>query len=884
MADFRNYKNDFLRKAAEIIKDNVSDERFGVSELATEMGMSRSNLLRKIKSQSGLSVSQFIRQVRIEEAMEMLKQTSLNVSEVAFKVGFSSTSYFIKCFREHYGYPPGEAGKREGGSGSDLSQQSPTTHQLAAIMFTDIQGYTALMQRDEAKAVAFRNRHREIFNAVTAKYNGRILQYYGDGTLSTFSSAIDAVNCGIEMQLAFRGEDSQIPVRVGIHTGDIIFTDDDIIGDGVNVASRIESLASVGSVFISEKVFDEVKNQPGIFTTSMGVFELKNVDKPLEVFAITNKGLVVPDEVHHEGKLKSDPGAHLRKKKSRFPPGIVWAVVSAVVIVIVYLLSNSGFFEKNKQFIPTAENASNVRSIAVLPFINDSRDSSNVYIINGLMESILNNLQKIKGLRVVSRTSVEKFRNTSKTIPEIAEELNVKYIIEGSGQKISDKIMLSIQLIDASGDQHLWSEQYNREVRDIFALQSEVAKNIAEHIQVIITPEEKKRIEKVPTRNLVAYDCYLKGLDLFKEGSEGNLTRAISWFKKAVKHDPEFARAYADIAIGYYYLDLFRVEKLYSDSINDFADSALTHDPQISQGLIAKGLFFMNSREYELALPYFEKALDFQPNSALAINYLSDYYTNYRPNTEKYLEYALKGIQLDIGSYDSSTVSYVYLHVSNALIQTGFTDEALKYIDLSLAYNPANIFSQYVKAYILYAKNRDLKKTRDQLITVLAEDPTRLDVLQETGKIHFYMRDFDGAYKYYRKFLDLRASQHMDVFRYENAKISYVLAKVGKQEESEALLKDYFDYATSDRSMYKNLSQAVYYAFIDDKKEALHQMQLFSEQSNYQYWILLFLNLDPLMDNIKDDPEFLRLFKILQDKFWENHQRIRKTLEDQALI
>ena len=196
--------NDFLKKATQKIEDNVGNEHFGVSELASELGMSRSNLLRKIKKNTHLSASQFIRNVRLKFSMELLKSTSLTVSEVAFKVGFSSTSYYIKCFREYYGYPPGEAGKRrEDGNSEGTSENSWNNHQLAAIMFTDIQGYTALMQQDESKAVAYRNRHREIFNAAIKRYNGRILQYYGDGTLSTFSSAIDAVRCGIEMQQAF---------------------------------------------------------------------------------------------------------------------------------------------------------------------------------------------------------------------------------------------------------------------------------------------------------------------------------------------------------------------------------------------------------------------------------------------------------------------------------------------------------------------------------------------------------------------------------------------------------------------------------------------------------------------------------------------------------
>ncbi len=179
------------------------------------------------------------------------------------------------------------------------------SRQLAAIMFTDIQGYTALMQQDEKKAVRAREKHRRIFNSTTEKHKGKILQYYGDGTLSIFDSAIDAVNCGIEMQLSFQ-EDPSIPVRIGIHTGDVLFSDEEIIGDGVNVASRIESLSVPGSVFISDKVYDDIKNQESIQASMLKSFKLKNIEKPIEVYAISNVGLIVPKSEDIKGKIDPD--------------------------------------------------------------------------------------------------------------------------------------------------------------------------------------------------------------------------------------------------------------------------------------------------------------------------------------------------------------------------------------------------------------------------------------------------------------------------------------------------------------------------------------------------------------------------------------------------
>lgn len=700
MPESQYIENEFLRKLSGIIEDNISDEQFGVSELAAAVGMSRSNLLRKIKKQSDLSVSQFIRQIRLNKAMGMLQDDSYNVSEVCFQVGFSSTSYFIKCFREHFGYPPGEVGKRE---------------------------------LDEAKHV------------------------------EEASLDVDAV---------------------------------------------------------------PVKNN--------------------------------------------------RTK-------VIWGLMFLAALVAAYLIFSLDIFKQHEQSSQSTQEPLK-KSIAVLPFINDSDDFSNVYIINGLMESILSNLQKIEDLKVVSRTSVEKYRNNSLAISEIAKELNVSYIVEGSGQKIGNEIMLHIQLIDASNDQHLWAQAYQREAKDIFSLQMEVAKDIAGKIEAVITPEEEEQIMKVPTDNLLAYDYFLQGLDLLYTGTPLGYEEAILYFKKAIEEDHEFALAYADLAITYYAMDMYKSERKYAEEINLNADNALLFDPQLAQGLMAKGFFYMYNYEYDLALPYLEKALEYNPNSALVINTLSDFYTRYIPNTEKYLEYALLGVQLDIASNDSTTASYIYLHLSNAFIQCGFVDEAEMYINKSLDYDPTNLFSEYVKAFILYSKNQDLEQTKDLLLIAHTKDTTRLDIVQEIAKIYYYMRDYEMAYAYYHAYNEVKEMYGLDMYRGEDAKIAVVYDKVGQTEASSKYFNAYKAYADNDHSIYKNLSLSAYYSYRNEKEKALDYLKLFSQESNYHYWLILFLEIDPLMDNIKDLPEFKRIMDELKSKFWDEHEQIKASLEAKGLI
>ncbi len=880
-----SFQGEFIERAEAIILENISNDKFGVSELANLMNMSRSNLLRKIKKQTQLSASQFISQVRLQKGMELLKETELTVSEISYQVGFGNTSYFIKCFREYYGYPPGEAGRGDfklNDSGQiDLSSR---THQLAAIMFTDIKGYTALMQRDEVQAIEFRNRHREVFKAVTKKFHGKILQYYGDGTLSTFSSAIDAVRCGIEMQLAFRQE-PHIPVRIGIHTGDIVVSKDEIIGDGVNVASRIESLAVAGSVFISEKVYDEVKNQAGIQTLALGVFELKNVYKPMEVFAIANPGLAVPTSEDIAGKLKS---GSLNGKKESEEAGkkrlLKWAYILLPALLIALLIFTVDIFQSNKQPNLTAKQNSSKKSIAVLPFINDSNDSTNIYIINGLMESILNNLQRIEDLRVISRTSVEKYRNHAKTIPEIAEELNVQYFVEGSGQKIGSKILLNIQLIDAQSDKHLWSEQYNRETKDVFQLQTEVAKIIADAIEATVTPTELAQLDKKPTENLLAYDYFLQALEPFNTETKEGLEAAIPLFEKAIEHDPQFALAYSKIAISYYFLDVFHVEKKYTDIINNNADKALLYDPKSAESLIAKALYYMNIQEYRLALPHLEKALEYNPNSSAVVQMLSNLYAHSIPNTAKFLKYALKGIQLNIAANDSIGKSYIYLQLGNALIQTGFTDEALKYINLSLDYYPENDFAPYLKIFIQYAKDENLEQTKKLLVREWKKDTTRLDIMQEVAKFYYYQEEYDSAFYYYEKYVNIKQKEGLNIYPQEDLKIGIVYEKMGLAKQAADFYNAYAVYCENDKSIYQPASMAMKYLHEGEFDLAIEQLNVFAANNNYQYWILLFLEIDPLMKNLRNHPKYDETLQKIKNRFWKNQTQLKKSLEDNGLI
>lgn len=864
MTDANSSAKSFIEEAEAIILDQLENEDFGVSELAEAMHMSRSNLLRKIKKSTNTSASQFIRQVRLNKAMELLGETQLTASEVSFQVGFASTSYFTKCFREYYGYPPGEVRKQAEEDGGQETQ-GKRQRQLVAIMFTDIAGYTSLMQKDEQKAIQYRERHREVFNSTTKKYKGRILQYYGDGTLSTFQSAIDAVQCALEMQMAFTQNEPKLPIRVGIHSGDIIATNEEIIGDGVNVAARVESLAEVGLVYISDKVYDEIKNQADFITASRGIHNLKNVTRPIEVYAVSNQELGAIEEVKSETTASNSSGFASRK--------MAFGALAAVLICFaVYFLSTS-----------KSNSVELEKSIAVLPFKNESSDSSNVYFVNGLMESTLSKLQKINDLKVISRTTSEKYRQSDKSIPEIAKELEVNYLVEGSGQKVGELVLLNVQLIEAASDKPIWSQQYKRKFEDIFELQNDIAQEISIAIKALVTPQELAIIQKKPTDNLVAYEYYLQALDPFYGRTTEGLNNAIVLFEKAIEQDEEFALAYANIAISYYFLDLFQNEKQYTEAINRYSDQALLYDSKSDLCLTSKALFYIENKEYHLALPHLNKALEYNPNSALAYRMLANFYAYYEPNTKKYLQYALMDSQLDGKGLDSSSASYGYLGLSNALLQAGFFEESLKYVNRSLDYDANNYYSPHLKIFVQFAKDNDFVRTQRRLTELWQKDTTRLDILQDIGKICYSQEKYDSAYYYYDKFVRIREANQLNRYIEENVKIAHVYRMMGRQQKADSLFADYVVYANEIQTPYQSVTKACMHAYLGETEEAIEQLKVFSELRNIQYWFLL-MKSDPLLEPLKEHPEFEAIMQKIENSYWQDHEELKNELINKGVL
>ena len=373
---------------------------------------------------------------------------------------------------------------------------------LAAIMFTDIAGYTALTQRDEALAMSLLEEHRAAVRPFFPKHGGREVKTIGDAFLVEFDSALEAVRCAYDIQHSLhelnnsRPADRKVQLRVGVHLGDVIHSQGDVYGDAVNVASRIEPLATPGGICISEEVQRQVRNKLEFPMASLGRRELKNVGEAVEVFRV-----VLPWE-------KQDTAGQ--------------------------------GFDRNR--------------VAVLPFSNMSPDPNDEYFADGMTEELIDRLAQVKSLKVIARTSVMSFKGEKKKAADIARELDVGTLVEGSVRKAGNRVRVTVQLINAGREEHTWSSHYDGNLDDVFAVQSEIAEKVVGELKIQLLESEKKTLEKRPTENTEAYSDFLRGRELYREGSEPSLRQALVLFEKAVELDPSFARACVGVAECHQYL------------------------------------------------------------------------------------------------------------------------------------------------------------------------------------------------------------------------------------------------------------------------------------------------------------------------------------------
>ncbi|MBZ0245872.1 MAG: helix-turn-helix domain-containing protein [Cyclobacteriaceae bacterium] len=521
--------------------------------------------------------------------------------------------------------------------------------QLAAIMFTDIVGYTALMQGDEKVAVTAREKHRKVFKEQHQIHQGEIVQYYGDGALSVFKSAIEATQCAMAIQKQLQ-QGEPVPLKVGIHLGDIVFNNTEVYGDGVNLASRIESMAVAGSILLSGKLNDELKNHKDITTRSLGHYSLKNITEPVEVFAVTNEGITVPEPSALQGKQ-----------------------------------------------IPKS------KTIAVLPFVNMSASEDNEYFSDGITEEIINALSKIKTLKVTSRTSSFFFKNKNISMRQIGKELNVAVLLEGSVRLAGDRVRITAQLIEAENDFHFWSETWDRKLENIFEIQDEVSLHIADRLREQFGHFEiQDHLVEKQTESLDAYSCFLKGKFHFNKWNPEDAKKAISYFEKAIALDPKHADSYVRMADCYSFLattGFMSYEEGWSKA-TQLTEQAMELNDQLPGVYYQQAnLSFFIGCDYKTAFIQMAKAVELNPNFAEAQQFMSFLYViaGQKEKSQHHLD-----IALSINPLSQETLFFQGYH--NYMQEN--VEVALEQLNQCITTNPKNIPANATKPLCLLKLGR----------------------------------------------------------------------------------------------------------------------------------------------------------------------------------
>src|SRR6266404_602656 len=579
---------------------------------------------------------------------------------------------------------------------------------LTAILAADVVGYSRLMGTNEAGTLAaLKALQTDFIDGKIAEHHGRIVKQTGDGMLVEFPSVVNAVACATEVQRGMRDRNADVPgdrriqFRVGVNLGDVIVEGEDIFGDGVNVAARLESIAKPGGITISGSVRDHVGNRLDLAFEDMGEQTLKNIERPIRVYSVS---------------------------------------------------LNSPAAQDIKDATPAREEQLERPSIAVLPFNNMSGDPEQEYFSDGITEDIITDLSKVSGLFVVARNTAFTYKGKPVKVQQVGQELGVAFILEGSVRKAGSRVRVTGQLINSKDGGHVWADRYDRDLTDIFAIQDEITHAIVEELKVKLLPQEKKSIGQTPTDNVEAYTYYLRGRQFMQRHSKSNYQLARRMFAKAVELDPLYARAYAGIADCDSFLFLHYHLEATIDSILATSAKALALDDGLAEAHASRGLALSLGQRHEEAIAEFEEAIALDPNSfeghyfyaracfgqgkleraaalfeRAAENKPDDYQSlilsiqiyhslGRDPDAQDAARRGIERAECELTLHpENSRAAYLG---AKALVTLGETDRAREWVSRALAIDPDDLLTQYNSACV-YSVLGDMERAFDLLERLL---------------------------------------------------------------------------------------------------------------------------------------------------------------------
>ncbi len=569
---------------------------------------------------------------------------------------------------------------------------------LAAILSADVVGYSAMMEADEAGTLERLKANRaRVFDPCVATHRGRLIKLMGDGALIEFASAVDAVNCALALQEGMSRDESgsehdaatRLVYRIGVNLGDVIVDGDDLYGEGVNVAARLQALAPAGGVALSQTVRDHVEGKVSCTFQDAGQHQVKNIQRPVSVFILRPLGTEIENRASAE---------ELRRV-----------------------------------------------GICVLPFANMSGEVEQEYFSDGISEDIITDLSKVSALSVTARNTAFTFKGKAVDVRQVARQLKVSHILEGSVRKAGARVRITAQLIDGASGDHIWAERYDRDLSNIFALQDEISEAIVGALKIKLLPEEREAIEKRGTNNAEAYNLYLMARQYSVTGNFGNAHRneaVVRLCQKAIEIDPGYARAWALMACAQGSLRIFLGRE--GDGGVAAAERALSLDENLAEAHAAKAAVLISKADYDGALPEIEIALRLDPGS-YEVNVAAarwNYATNRLEQAIRYFENAASLMETDY--WAPGMLIACYHKLGDAEGETRSARLALARVEKAVAQDPGSGSAMSFGITAL-AHLGQLERAKEWTVRAMLLDPDNLNMLYNNACTMIVLRDYDAA-------------------------------------------------------------------------------------------------------------------------------------------
>ena len=719
----------------------------------------------------------------------------------------------------------------------------------SVVFFSDIVGYTRLMGKDEDRAFGLMKQNLLIHQEIFAKYSGQIVKELGDGILGFFDTPLHALSASLEIQQACL-EQNEFQLRIGLHSGDIIFDHGDIFGDAVNQSSRIQSVGVPSCILISDHLYQQLPPNSPYTSVRLGSFELKNVAHKVELHAISNPPLSIPK--------RSDILQNIKYQEQR--PWLKWTI-GAVFLAIIFALVITNYWKAT----PWGKE----KSVVVLPFENLGNDPAHEYFSEGLTGDIIYQLSEIDSIKVIPFEQVLGQVDSNWPLDSIRKKFQVSTLLKGTVEFMGSKVQVNVRLIDLSNSTNIWTQSFTRENTGVVSIQNNIAIEIARALNANMSPTEMYQIGKTQTTNAQAYDDYLKAKSLyFKYNKEANLA-AIELFRQAIKLDPNYSLAYSGLADCYSQMPGYGFSMAWLDSSREANNHALTLEPTLAEAYLSNGMIYYYEGKNEYAKISFEKALAYKPTLSRATGNLA---TIYFAEGD-----FINALMLQQKSASQNPKAFIPYQISGWIYRIlGDYELALEYLNQAneKQINPVN-YEQLAYTYISMGKIQEAK-SQVPLVLKNVQDTNSSTI---AGLISFYLNELDTAQKYFEHSLANTEAFEEDPYYVIPINLAYILKQKGELARANELLEismqvriESMINGDGDYNLPHDL--AIAHMIKGNYQEAIKFLNIAYDKG---WRDLMPIEHHPAFSPIKSRPEFQEIVKKIQNNLIAQKQKLEPT-------